>query len=122
MDPGESLSTSFWVMIFLQSIGSVDMPGSGDRKMPAPRAYIAAIITWEGLNILASTGRARAASIAGWIMVLTAIVVGPFGEKLSNLFKKVADTYGVTPTQQMAAQQRAEGSNLGPLILGNPLG
>lgn len=91
MDP---LNTSFWLMVFLQTLGSVDMPGSGHRKMPAPRAYVAIIITWEGLNILASTGRERAAEIMGWVMLLTGLVVGPFGNKLSHFFTTVADTYG----------------------------
>ena len=55
------------------------MPGRGPRKMPAPRAYLAAIIAWAALNLLADTGRERAASIVGWVLVLTSLVVGPMG-------------------------------------------
>lgn len=94
----DSLNTSFWVMVFLQTMGSFDMPGHGDRKMPAPRAYVAIIITWIGLNILSSTGRERAANVAGWVMVLTGLVAGPFGKKLGDFFKNVADTYGAKQT------------------------
>lgn len=90
----DSLNTSFWLMVFLQTLGSVDIPGHGHRKMPAPRAYVAIVVAWEGLNILASTGRERAASVAGWIMLLTGLVVGPMGDKLINFFNSVANNYG----------------------------
>lgn len=81
-------------MVFLQTLGSVDAPGSGMRKMPAPRAYVSILIVWEVLNLIAAGGRERAASVMGWVMVLTGIFVGPFGKKLVSFFNHIADTYG----------------------------
>ena len=97
-DRYNSLSASFWVMVIVQTIGAVDMPGSGPRKMPAPRQYVPVIIVWSGLQLFADTGRERAAGAAGWVMVLVGMVLGPFGNKLIGLLKAVANQFGVAPS------------------------
>lgn len=99
MDPSASLQASFWSSIVLQTLGSVDMPGGGPRKMPAPRAYLAVIITWGGLQLLADTGRERAASVVGWVFVLSALVLGPFGKRLVNLLDLTAAQVSNQPQQ-----------------------
>lgn len=93
MDSNKSLEASFWFMVLLQTLGSVDMPGSGPRKMPSPRAYLAVIVTWAVLMMIADTGesRARGSAAAGWVIVLTGLVVGPFGTKLSSFFNGVVN-------------------------------
>lgn len=93
MDYGESLQASFWTMMALQTIGSIDMPGAGERKMPSPRSYLAVIVMWAILQLFADTGgsRGRLASSLGWLTVLTGMVVGPFGTQVSKLFTGVVN-------------------------------
>lgn len=94
-DPQTSLDASFWVMILLQTLGSVDVK-SGPRKMPSPKVYVTALIVWAGLKMAADTRFARGAAVAGWVIVLTALVLGPSGSKLMSFFTTVANTYGVS--------------------------
>lgn len=95
MQPETSLNASFWVMIGLQTLGSVD-PKNGPRKLPSPKNYVAALIVWAGLELLADTRYARGAAVAGWVMVLTSLVVGPSGQKLTDFFTNVANQYSGT--------------------------
>jgi hypothetical protein len=95
-----SLQSSFWVMVILQTIGSVDMPGRGPRKMPSPRSYGAIIVTWGVLQLVADMGRDRIASTIGWVIVLTGMVLGPFGKIVTTLFTSIANALApTTPTQ-----------------------
>lgn len=95
MDSNNSLQASFWVMVILQTIGSVDMPGRGPRKMPSPRSYGAIIVAWGVLQLVADAGgerAGRAARAIGWVIVLTGLAVGPFGKVVTNLFSSVANS------------------------------
>ena len=96
MNP-DSLQASFWTMILVQTIGSVD-PVHGPRKLPAPRVYVTAVIVWAVLQLLADSGRERAAAAMGWVTVLTALVVGGSGSKLAGFFNNVANIYGASPS------------------------
>jgi len=102
-----SISAAFWVMVFLQTLGSVDMPGKGDRKMPAPRSYVAIMVLFGTLHLIADAGAQRAASIMAWVTVLTGIIIGPFGTRLSNFYNSVANQFAIpnpnfvaTPTEE----------------------
>jgi hypothetical protein len=107
MDQTTSLQASFWFMVVMQTIGSVDMPGRGPRKMPSPRAYAAIIITWGILQLIADAGgerAGRATKVTAWVIVLVGMVLGPFGTSfvkfLSNTATSLApSTADVTPTQ-----------------------
>jgi hypothetical protein len=100
-DSVNSLQASFWLMVLLQTIGSVDMPGKGPRKMPSPRSYVAIIVTWGVLQIVSdiSDRAARAAKSMAWVIVLVGMVVGPFGKSVTDLFNAVAKQYGAPPNQ-----------------------
>jgi hypothetical protein len=91
----DSLQTSFWIMILIQTIGSVDMPGKGPRKMPAPRQYVAIVVTWLILQLAAgaSEGAARGAKALGWLLVLTGLVVGPFGKTAVGFLNTIAQQF-----------------------------
>lgn len=91
MNTESSVQASFWLMIVLQTIGSVDMPGKGQRKLPSPRAYLAVIIAWSVLQLAVDTGYDRAASAVGWVIVLAGMVLGPFGKLMVNLFNNAAN-------------------------------
>lgn len=80
-------------MVVLQTIGSVDMPGGGPRKMPSPRAYGAIILTWGILQLAADAGgerAGRAAKVTAWVIVLVGMVLGPFGTTLANILGNTA--------------------------------
>lgn len=103
MNDLNSLQTSFWLMVIIQTIGSVDMPGRGPRKMPSPRSYGAILIAWGVLITIADAGRegaARAATAVGWVIVLAGMVLGPFGTTITSLFTSVANAVssGATTT------------------------
>jgi len=88
-------------MIAIQTITAIDMPGKGNRKMPAPRAYVAAIILWAIYGLAADAGAERGAAAAGWVTVLTGAIVGSFGKTLTDFLNTVADEYGVKPASPL---------------------
>lgn len=92
-----SISGAFWLMVALQTMGSLDMPGKGPRKMPAPRSYVAIIVLFSTLHLIADAGMQRAAAVMAWGTVLVGLVLGPFGAKLSNFFNVVADKFAIAP-------------------------
>jgi len=93
-----SVTAAFWVMVALQTMGSVDMPGRGDRKMPSPRAYVAILVLFGTLHLIADAGAQRAASVMAWVTVLTGLVIGPFGTRLTNFYNAVANQFAIPPT------------------------
>lgn len=97
MGNDDTLNTTFWLMIVLQTIGSVDMPGSGPRKLPSPRAYVATVTLWALLNVFAG-GNRRLAERFSWFVVLVGAVVGPFGQRMVSLLNTVAGSAPQTPT------------------------
>jgi hypothetical protein len=97
VNTNRSLSASMWLMIFLQTIGSVDMPGKGPRKLPAPRAYVAIIVVWSTLHLVADAGMDQAAAVMGWILALTGAVAGPFGKTATGFLSTVATQFAVPP-------------------------
>jgi hypothetical protein len=99
MDQASSLQASFWFMVVMQTIGSVDMPGRGPRKLPSPRAYAAIIVTWGILQMLADAGgerAGRAAKVTAWVIVLVGMVLGPFGTTFVNFLSNSATSLAPT--------------------------
>lgn len=97
MNYDRQLQGSFWLMIALQTIGAIDMPGKGPRKLPAPRTYVAVIVLWSILGLVSDAGAAKAAAVMGWITVLTGAVVGPFGLTATNFLTTISSKFGVAP-------------------------
>lgn len=100
-------------MVVVQTIGSVDMPGRGSRKMPSPRQYVAIVATWLVLMLVAGANEsaARAARAIAWVIVLAGMVVGPFGTRTVGLFNQIATTFSNKPTP---AQTEAPVGNASP--------
>lgn len=98
-----SLESSFWVMVILRTFGAVDpMPGMGPRKMPSPSAYVPSIIAWGVLDLGADMGYEEPASRFAWLIVLAAVVLGPFGKMLVKLTKSVSNIYGLPTSSGQA--------------------
>lgn len=98
-----SLQASFWLMVVLQTIGSIDLPNSKNapykvaRKLPAPKQYVAIVIVWATLHLLGDAGYGRPSAIAGWVMVLTGMVTGPFGKRFVGFVQDAANLYPTNP-------------------------
>lgn len=91
------LEASFWLMLLLNTLAAVDVKG-GPRKLPAPKAYVATIVAWAGLQLAADAGYERGAATAGWVFTLATLVLGPSGAKLTGFFTTIAKTYGAKAT------------------------
>lgn len=87
-----------WLMIILQTIGSFDMPGSGARKMPAPRAYAAIAALWVILGMMAETGAGKMAARLSMLLVLAGAVIGPFGQRAVGLLSTISTRFGTPAT------------------------
>lgn len=70
--------------------------------MPAPRSYIAIVVTWLVLQFAAgiSTNVQRAASRIAWVIVLAGMVIGPFGQTLVSFMSNVANGF---PTSNVSS-------------------
>lgn len=88
-----------WAMVGVQTIGSVDLPGHGDRKLPAPKQYVAIVVLWGLLGFVAdlSAGAARAASALSVLLLLTGMVLGPFGKRFVSFISGVSSLFPVAP-------------------------
>jgi hypothetical protein len=87
-------------MILLQTVGSVDLPGQGARKLPAPKQYVAIIVLWSILGFVAdlNAGAARVASQFSILLVLAGAIVGPFGQRFLGFTSGVAALFPVNTT------------------------
>lgn len=97
MNPDRQLQGSFWLMMAVQTIGAVDMPGKGGRKLPSPRTYVASIVVWSVLGLISDAGGSKAAAAMGWVTVLTGAIVGPFGKVITDFMNTISSQFGVQP-------------------------
>lgn len=112
----ESLQTSFWVMVLIQTIGSVDMPGRGARKMPSPRDYVAIVVTWMVLMLISGISQQvqRATAAMGWLLVVAGMVLGPFGQRMVSFFKTVAQNFAIAPQTSTSGSSGPTGATTTP--------
>lgn len=83
-------------MILLRTIGAVDIiPGTGPRRLPAPKAYVTVVIAWAVLALASDAGAKRVGPLLGWIMVLAAFILGPFASAFGKTWSKVSKIYGI---------------------------
>jgi len=82
-------------MVVLQTFGSVD----AQRKLPAPRQYVAIGAVWGILFLLADTGLGRLAARLSLLMLLTASVLGPFGKRFVGIATAIAQQFAIKPDQ-----------------------
>lgn len=107
MNYDRQIQGSFWLMIAIQVIGAVDMPGKGARKLPAPRAFVVVIVMWSILGLIADAGAAKAAAVMGWVTVLTGAVIGPFGNIAVGFLNTISSQFGVQPGGNRTASSQS---------------
>ena len=98
MNPDRTLNATFWAMVAVQTIGAVD-PVKGPRKMPSPRAYVAVVVLWTILHMVAEGSRslARPAAALSGLVVLAAVVLSPAGKTLLAFLDTVSSTFRISP-------------------------
>ena len=98
-----------WIMIVVQTINGLDMPGHGPRKLPAPKMYVAIVVLWSIFGLIADAGQGRAAKVMAWAAVVTAMVIGNAGNTITGFLKTIALNYGAGPFGQ-SQQQQSQGA------------
>src|SRR5947209_7665153 len=97
MNYDRQLHSAFWLTMAVLTIGAVDMPGKGQRKLPAPRNYVAAIVVYAILGLISDSGNGKAAAAMGWVTVLTGMVAGPFGKTVIGFMNTISSQFAVQP-------------------------
>jgi hypothetical protein len=76
------LATTLTGAIAVETIGAVD-PFGGKVKLPSPRQYIATVVLWFVLGLVASVGpRAARAAWQLSALVLLTMLIGKYGSKV----------------------------------------
>lgn len=96
MNPSSSINASMWLMLAVQTIGAVDMPHKGPRKLPAPRVYAAVVIVWGSLHLADDAGWGKGAATVGWVLVGTALLLGPAGKTVVDFLNSAAGNLAPT--------------------------
>lgn len=88
MNETAQVQASMWLMIVIQTLNAIDLPGHGKpgigpkghnrdnmvRQMPAPKTYVAIIVLWSTFGLLIDVGFGKAAAAFSWVVVLVALV------------------------------------------------
>lgn len=103
MNETSQLNASMWLMVVIQSMTAIDLPGHGPRKLPAPKVYVLVIVLWSIFGLMADAGLSKAAAAMSWVTVLTATVVGQAGHigaagtTLINFLNDIPKIFGTQP-------------------------
>jgi hypothetical protein len=92
MNPDKTIQSTLWLMVIVQTIGSVDLPGFGNRKLPAPKQYVAIVVLWSIFGFVAdiSASAGRVVAQLSVLTLLTGMIIGPFGKRFTNLLSGVS--------------------------------
>ena len=99
-----------WAAILIQTIGAVDPPGKGPRKLPAPSMFVAIFAVWSVLQLMASGSLARGARAMSIVLLLVTIVLGPGGARLISLMSGIAEEFGTAPGTPVAGTDTSSSS------------
>jgi hypothetical protein len=99
-----------WAAIGIQTIGAVDPPGQGPRKLPAPGQYVAIFAAWSVLQFMASGTMARGARAASIVFLLVTVVLGPGGNRLIALMGSITTMFGGVSTTAVGNTGTAAGA------------
>ena len=123
MSPERTVSNTFWAMVLVQTIGSVDIFTAGPRKMPAPRQYVAIGILWSILHMLAGSRFGKAAAHLSILVLVTGLVLGPFGPQFLAFLNYVSGRFSLAPASPGGGASSAPSSAPSPgLSAGTPGG
>ena len=119
MNKNAQLTATMWLMVIVQTIGALDLPGhvqkgapvgAKTRKLPAPRTYVAVAVLWSIFGLIADAGQAKAAVSMAWVTTLTAIVLGPVGATLVGTTKNPGGFLGLIAKNFSTAPPTPQGT------------
>lgn len=99
MKPGRVILSTFFIMIVIQTVGSVD----SQNRLPAPRQFVAISVLWGLLFLMAETTLNRVAARLSVLIVLTGMVIGPFGRVAIAFLNKVTEEFAIDPKMGLPA-------------------
>jgi hypothetical protein len=97
MTPGRTISSTFWLMVIVQTIGSTDIFTAGPRKLPAPKQFVAIGVLWSIFHLFEGSRYERLFSSLSVLVVLAAVVLGPFGGVALGFLSYVASRFSLAP-------------------------
>jgi hypothetical protein len=97
VSPERTISSTFWAMMIVQTIGSADIFTAGPRKLPAPKQYVAIGVLWSVFHLLAAGPLGRLAASLSVLVVLTGAVLGPFGPAAVAFLAHIASRFSLAP-------------------------
>ena len=97
MNPGRTLSATFWTMILVQTVGSTDIFTKGPRKLPAPKQFVALGVLWGIFHLFEGSRYGRLVASLSVLVVLTGMVLGPFGGVALGFLKYVSTRFTLAP-------------------------
>lgn len=103
MKPSRTVQGTYLAMVTTQTVGSVD----GKHRLPAPKQFVAISVLWGILFLLADTGFGKIAARLSVLVLLTGMVLGPFGQVAIKFLNKVTNEFAITPTSGTTQNQPA---------------
>jgi hypothetical protein len=116
VNPERTLSSTFWAMLLVQAVGSTDIFTPGPRKLPAPKQFVAIGVLWSIFHMAEGTRLARPAAALSLLVLVTAMVLGPFGPQFLTFLGYVSQRFSLAPATP------AGGDTLAPSPAGTPGG
>ncbi len=123
MNDTTQVQASMWLMVVIQTLNAIDLPGHGPRKMPAPKTYVAIIVLWSTFGLMIDAGLGKAAKAMAWVVVLVSLVgkalpagmnilsptgqlnqnATPAAQSLSKFLQIISSQFGTNPNTTPAS-------------------
>jgi hypothetical protein len=84
-------------MVIVQTIGSTDIFTAGPRKLPAPKQFVAIGVLWSIFHLFEGSKYERTVSALSVLVLLSAIVLGPFGGVALGFLSYVSSRFSLAP-------------------------
>jgi hypothetical protein len=95
MKPTRVIFATFLAMVTVQTVASIDTR----HRLPAPKKYAAIGVAWGILFLMVDVGLGKLASRLSLLMLLTGMVIGPFGTLTIKFLNTITNTFAIPPEQ-----------------------
>lgn len=99
MKPARVIQTTYFLMLIIQTVGSIDTK----ERLPAPRQFVAISVLWGLLFLMADTSLNKLAARLSALIVLTGMVIGPFGKVAVKFLNRIASEFAIPPVPVLPA-------------------
>lgn len=107
MKPSRVIFGTFVAMIVIQTYNSID----GQHRLPAPRKFVAISTVWGVLFLAVDIGWGKVASRLALLILLTSLVVGPFGSLLIKFLNTITDQFATPPDADVTGKVGTDGTD-----------